>query len=85
MSHVALPIPPDDPLYGRRPPDNEDVLFLGEMALQGERGLLIFPDDWLLRLRFNPFYTYLETRAIEWMDRTGERDRIIGVPNDSAH
>jgi alpha-beta hydrolase superfamily lysophospholipase len=85
LSHVALPIPPDDPLYGRRPPDNEDVLFLGEMALQGERGLLIFPDDWLLRLRFNPFYTYLETRAIEWMDRTGERDRIIGVPNDSAH
>jgi len=71
LSHVALPIPPDDPLYGRRPPDNEDVLFLGEMALQGERGLLIFPDDWLLRLPFNPFSTYLETRAIEWMDRTG--------------
>ncbi len=85
LSHVALPIPPDDLLYGRRPPDNEDVLFLGEMALQGERGLLIFPDDWLLRLRFNPFYSYLETRAIEWMDRTGERDRVTGASSDAAN
>ncbi len=68
LSHVALPIPPDDPLYGRRPPENEDFLFLGEMALQGERGLLRLPTDWLLRLRYNPFYDYLETRAIKWMD-----------------
>ena len=68
LSHVALPIPPDDPLYGRRPPENDDFLFLGEMALQGERGLLRLPTDWLLRLRYNPFYYYLETRAVKWMD-----------------
>ena len=85
LSHLALPIPLDEPLYGRRPPDNEDVLFLGEMALLGERGLLVFPDDWLLRLRFNPFYAYLEMRAIEWMDRAGGRDRIIGAPTDVAN
>jgi len=68
LSHVALPIPPDDPLYGQRPPDNDDVLFLGQMAFQGERGLLQFPADWLLRLRHNPFYDYLELRAIAWID-----------------
>ena len=68
LSHVALPIPPDDPLYGQRPPDNDDVLFLGQMAFQGERGLLQFPADWLLRLRHNPFYNYLELRAIAWID-----------------
>ena len=85
LSHLALPIPPDEPLYGRRPPDNEDALFLGEMALQGERGLLVFPDDWLLRLRFNPFYAYLERRAIEWMDRAGERDRLTGASTDGVH
>jgi hypothetical protein len=85
LSHLALPIAPDDPLYGRRPPDNEDVLFLGEMALQGERGLLVFPDDWLLRLRFNPFYSYVESRAIEWMDRAGERGRAAGASTDGAH
>ncbi len=68
LSHVALPFPPDDPLYGRRPPDNDDILFLGELAMQGERGLLKIPDDWLLRLRYNPFYQVIETRVLEWFD-----------------
>lgn len=67
LSHVALPFPTDDPLYGQRAPDNEDVLFLGDMAIKGERGLLKLPSDWLLRLRFNPFYSYLEWRALEWI------------------
>lgn len=67
LSHVALPFPPDDPLYGQRPPDNEDVIFLGEMAIQGERGMLKLPDSWLLRLRYNPFYDYLERRVLEWI------------------
>ena len=84
LSHLALPIPSDDPLYVRRPPDSEDLLFLGEMALKGERGLLVFPDDWLLRLRYNPFYAYLELRAIEWMDRTGERDRVTDASTKRA-
>ncbi len=68
LSHVALPFPPDDPLYGQRPPGNEDVLFLGQMAIQGETGLLQFPSDWLMRLRHNPFYGFLETRALAWID-----------------
>ncbi len=68
LSHVALPFPPDDPLYGQRPPGNEDVLFLGQMAIQGERGLLQFPSDWLMRLRHNPFYAFLEARALAWVD-----------------
>jgi hypothetical protein len=65
---VALPFPPDDPLYGQRPPDNEDVLFLGQMALQGERGLLKISYDWLVRLRHNPFYDFLERRTLVWID-----------------
>jgi alpha-beta hydrolase superfamily lysophospholipase len=69
LSHVALPIPPDDPLYGQRPPDNEDLLFLGQMAVQGERGMFLLSSDWLLRIRHNPFYAYLESAAIEWMDK----------------
>jgi alpha-beta hydrolase superfamily lysophospholipase len=68
LSHVALPFPPDDPLYGQRPPDNEDVLFLGQMALQGERGLLKISYDWLVRLRHNPFYDFLERRTLVWID-----------------
>ena len=68
LSHVALPFPPDDPLYGQRPPGNEDVLFLGQMSIQGERGLMKISSDWLLRLRHNPFYDYLERRVLEWVD-----------------
>lgn len=68
LSHVALPFPPDDPLYGQRPPGNQDVLFLGQMAIQGERGLFKLSSDWLLRLRHNPFYPYLETRVLGWVD-----------------
>jgi alpha-beta hydrolase superfamily lysophospholipase len=70
LSHVALPFPPDDPLYGERPPDQG--LFLGQPALRGERGLLKIPGDWLLRLRNNPFYDYLEATAVEWIERVGE-------------
>jgi alpha-beta hydrolase superfamily lysophospholipase len=73
LSHVALPIPPDDPLYGQRPPDNQDVLFLGQMAIQGERGMLVLPAEWLLRLRNNPFYSYLDSRALAWIDSAGGR------------
>lgn len=73
LSHVALPIPPDDPLYGQRPPGNEDVLFLGQMAIQGERGMLQLSSDWLLRLRYNPFYACLDARTLAWIDRAGGR------------
>jgi alpha-beta hydrolase superfamily lysophospholipase len=73
LSHVALPIPPDDPLYGQRPPGNEDVLFLGQMPIQGERGLLKLSGDWLLRLRHNPFYVFLQTTALAWIDAANNR------------
>ncbi len=68
LSHVALPFPPDDPLYGQRPPGNKDALFLGQMDLQGERGLLKIPYSWLVRLRHNPFYPFLETRVLDWVE-----------------
>jgi hypothetical protein len=67
LSHVALPFPPDDPLYGRGPPTSDDVVFLGQMAIQGERGLLKIPMDWMLRLRHNPFYPVLQSRLLEWL------------------
>jgi alpha-beta hydrolase superfamily lysophospholipase len=67
LSHVALPFPPGDPLYGRYPPEDSQQLFLGEIPLRGERGLLKISSDWLLRLRNNPFYDYLEQRTLDWV------------------
>jgi len=72
LSHVALPIAPDDPIYGQRPPNSEEFLFLGQMAIQGERGILTIPSDWMFRLRYNPFYDYLEKRTLEWLDRANK-------------
>ena len=68
LSHVALPFAPDDPLYGRFRPDDPNALFLGQPAIKGERGLLRISSDWLLRLRYNPFYAYLESRTLQWFD-----------------
>ena len=72
LSHVALPFPPDDPLYGQRPPESGEVLFLGDMAIRGERGTLLLSPDWLLRLRHNPFYAYLESAVTDWLARAGD-------------
>jgi alpha-beta hydrolase superfamily lysophospholipase len=68
LSHVALAFPPDDPLYGRGPPVSDDRIFLGDMALTGERGLVRIPADWLLRQRYNPFYPYVEARVLQWVE-----------------
>ena len=74
LSHVALPIPPDDPLYGQFKPLEDDYVFLGDLAIKGERGLLKIPEGWLLRMRYNPFFGYLEDRVLDWVDDAGERD-----------
>jgi hypothetical protein len=73
LSHVALPFPPDDPLYGQQPPEDDKTLFLGQIAIQGERGLLKLSSDWLVRLRHNPFYDYLENRALQWLESAAHR------------
>ena len=75
LSHVALPFPPDDPLYGRQQPDDERHLFLGQMIVKGERGLLKIPADSFIRLRHNPFYSLLETRAVDWIITHTQRQK----------
>ena len=67
LSHIALPFPPDDPLYGDFPPKDRNSLFLGHLPLQGERGVLKISPNFLLRLRHNPFYDYLDQRVTDWV------------------
>jgi alpha-beta hydrolase superfamily lysophospholipase len=66
LSHVAVPFPPTDPLYGGKP-DPGAPLQLGNLALRGEHGALRVSGADMLRLRWNPFYAYLERRALEWI------------------
>ncbi len=66
LSHVALPFPMDDPLYGLQPRMDEDFgIRIGLMALHGERGALSVAADQLMRLGSNPFYGYLAGRVDE--------------------
>jgi len=65
LSHLALPFPPDDVLYGLDARHGADVIQLGALALRGERGVLRITPDEMLRLHSNPFYPYLERRVLE--------------------
>jgi Serine aminopeptidase, S33 len=67
LSHLALPIPPDDPVYGAVRPEGHRRIYLGRLGLQGEDGLLAIPPVSLVRLRFNPFFAYLERRVLEFV------------------
>ena len=67
LSHIAMPFPPDDPVYGNERPADSSRVFLGRIEAMGERGVLLLPATWQVRLRHNPFYDYLEERTLEWM------------------
>ena len=66
LSHVALPFPLSDGLYGLEPnPDDDFGISLGTIAPRGERGVLIVSLDTLLRMSSNPFFPYLLERIEE--------------------
>lgn len=67
LSHVALPFPPEDPLYGGRRESKGPGIHLGDTALRGEKGVLQIPASDLLRLRWNPFYSYVEDRILDFL------------------
>jgi alpha-beta hydrolase superfamily lysophospholipase len=63
LSHVALPFPMDDGLYGLQPRLDENYgIRLGIAELRGERGALVIDADTLQRLGCNPFYPYMIER-----------------------
>ena len=63
LSHVALPFPPSDGLYGFDPDPADDFgIRLGTVAPRGEVGALIVSLDTLLRMSSNPFFSYLLAR-----------------------
>jgi alpha-beta hydrolase superfamily lysophospholipase len=66
LSHVAIPFPPDDPVYGFVPnPDESYGIPLGLLEPRGEKGLLSIAAGQFNRLRSNPFFPYIEQRLIE--------------------
>lgn len=67
LSHVAIPFPESDDLYGRLPdPPPAFGVRLGRVGPRGERTILTVPFDQWMRLTWNPFFPYLEGRVAAW-------------------
>ncbi|EOZ7524936.1 alpha/beta hydrolase [Enterobacter quasiroggenkampii] len=63
LSHVAVPFPPDDDLYGREPGvKNRYGISLGTIALWGETSVLSVGKEALMRVTSNPFYDFMQER-----------------------
>ncbi|HJZ77729.1 MAG TPA: alpha/beta fold hydrolase [Vicinamibacterales bacterium] len=70
LSHIALPFPPNDPVYGRSPDESlGGIVRLGLLSPRGERAVLVAPMDVLMRVSSNPFYSYLEEKTRAWVER----------------
>jgi hypothetical protein len=63
LSHVAVPFPMDDALYGLNPVKDEYFgIHIGTLAPRGERGALIVSMDFISRISANPFYPLMMER-----------------------
>ncbi|MFA6205055.1 MAG: alpha/beta hydrolase, partial [Methylocystis sp.] len=75
LSHVALPFPLGDSLYGLTPDETENFgVHLGSLAPRGERGTLIVSLDALLRMSSNPFFSYMAQRIEEHLPARPDGD-----------
>ena len=68
LTHVAIPFPVDDPLYGIEGPSKAaGLLPIGRLSPRGERAVLIVGTDTLMRLSSNPFFPFMAERIREWV------------------
>jgi alpha-beta hydrolase superfamily lysophospholipase len=72
LSHVALPFAPNDPIYGGPEAGDAAGIQLGNLALRGERGVLQLSANDAMRLRWNPFFDYIEQRILRFTDLEGQ-------------
>lgn len=77
LSHVALPFPVSDSLYGMQPDEEEFFgIHLGEITPRGERGSLIVGMETLQRISSNPFF-------FDMLDKIGAGMEVT-APSGSA-
>ncbi len=60
LAHISIPIPPGDLFYGQRS-------IFGTMNPRGENELLLISLESLSRLKYNPFFAYLENTLLEML------------------
>jgi alpha-beta hydrolase superfamily lysophospholipase len=67
LAHVALPFPPNDPVYGGPNADPSPLLNLGDITMRGETGALRVSGNSLARMHWNPFHSYMEQRILAFL------------------
>lgn len=66
LSHVAIPFSSADLLYGPMGPnESNNYINLGTFAPRGEKKILNIPTEQLMRLRYNPFFDYIERKIVD--------------------
>mgnify|MGYP006089553025 CR=1 FL=1 len=65
LSHIAVPFPSDDPVYGE--PALSGSIALGSMMIKAEPSALMIPCSTFVRSRVNPFYSWSENRMMGWL------------------
>ena len=69
LSHIAVPFPTDDPVYGDGSglSDDDPGFAFGALAPRGEQGVLRLTPAYFLRTRYNPFFGFQERYLLEWL------------------
>ena len=69
LSHMAIPFPLDDPIYGlKAPPAADGLISLGAMAVRGEKGIFAVASSDQLRMKSNPFFGLVKSRILDNID-----------------
>lgn len=77
LSHVAVPFPLSDSLYGREPDEkNRYGISLGTISLRGETGTLSVGLETLMRVTSNPFFPWMLARVDEHI-ACGEQAAVV--------
>ncbi len=67
LSHLAVPIPPEDPIYGTKEATVARGLSLGTLSVRAEPSALLISDSLFYRCRNNPFYAFMENHVVDWL------------------
>ncbi len=70
LAHAALPFAEEDLIYGAAGKGSDARLPLGSLDFKGEAGVLRISDGQLVRLRHNPFFSYLADHQVKWLAKT---------------
>ena len=67
LSHVAIPFPPNDPVYGTKDATSAKGPQLGSLSMRAEPSALMIPTSLFARCRHNPFYEFMEDHVVRWL------------------